>query len=513
VPPASILFVDPEGRGAEPPAAPHYFGDLNLDIVATAILEGHGGFGLEALLWAPLLRRDDVKFRQEVFRDLDGTAMSVSFREFTDTVGAVRDQLTRSDRAKHDYEQQRWHLDAAVAYCDAVLALNEALGGAELQSRGLRRAGAYVLSYVESAPFMSLARDACETSTALAGVTYCISIEAGRVRVSPFRGEPDHGSELDKTFARFAPAAPGEGDEPGSGERDEGGIDHVETQVLELVAQHFPEAFSQAAVFSQMHRDFLDTTIMSLDGEAHFYLAVLDYVDKLRSADLRFCYPEIVDHVDQSSVSCAFDLALAGRLVERKDPVVSNDFHFDVGEHIFVVTGPNQGGKTTFARMVGQVHHFAALGCPVPALAAKVPLSDQMFTHFARQEQAFDRRGALEDDLIRAHSALRSATARSLLIFNEIFTSTTNDDAAFLGTRILEEVLKLGARCVYVTFVDELACFDETVVSMVAKVREDDPSDRTYKLARQPADGRAYAAALAQKYGLSYRRLKERVAP
>ena len=509
----SILFEHPETASVLSPAAPAYFGDLNLDVVAAAILEDHAGFGLERLLWTPLRNRDDVRFRQEVFQDLDGTGLFAHFMEFTGTMGIVRDRLARSERARHTYEQQRFHLDAAVAYCEAVLALHEAVRVSGPRSRGLRRAGAFLFVYVGSGSFTDLAAAARDACAALAEVTYCVSIERGKVRVSPFRDEQAYGPELEETFTPLGPAVLEDRDELVAGQSDDDGVDHVEARVVELVAQHFPAAFSRLAAFCREHSDFLDDALVDLDRQAHFYLAVLEHVERLKSAGLRFCYPEVVDHADGLYVSDAFDLALAGHLVECGRPMVSNHFRIEPGERVLVVTGPNHGGKTTFARMVGQVHHLAALGGPVPGTAAKVPLCDRIFTHFARQERPSDRRGALEDDLVRAHTSLRSASARSLLVFNEIFTSTTSEDATRLGTCILQEVLRLGAHCVYVTFVDELASLGQGVVSMVATVNRDDPSARTYKVVRQRADGRAYAASLAEKYGLSYERLKDRVAP
>jgi DNA mismatch repair protein MutS len=61
-----------------------------------------------------------------------------------------------------------------------------------------------------------------------------------------------------------------------------------------------------------------------------------------------------------------------------------------------------------------------------------------------------------------------------------------------------------------VTVVDELASLNEACVSMVATVVQDNPAERTYQLVRKPADGLAYAAAIAGKYGLTYRQLKDR---
>jgi DNA mismatch repair protein MutS len=99
-----------------------------------------------------------------------------------------------------------------------------------------------------------------------------------------------------------------------------------------------------------------------------------------------------------------------------------------------------------------------------------------------------------------------------VVVVNESFSSTTVADALFIGARVLEKLLEIGALVVYVTFIDELSRLPEATVSMVAEVLPEGPSVRTFKLSRRPADGRAYAMALARKHGLSYNELKQRVA-
>jgi DNA mismatch repair protein MutS len=95
---------------------------------------------------------------------------------------------------------------------------------------------------------------------------------------------------------------------------------------------------------------------------------------------------------------------------------------------------------------------------------------------------------------------------------NESFSSTTLGDALFVGSEVIHQIIDRGCLGVYVTFVDEIASLSPATVSMVSQVVPDNPAERTYKLVRQPADGLAYAWAIAEKYGLTFDRVSARVA-
>jgi DNA mismatch repair protein MutS len=503
----SILFADP----SEPDERddPSMFSDLNLDQVFAAVAAGRDEYDLMPFFRAPLHDARAVEYRHQIQRDLENKAVSEAVAEFADRLREMRKHLVQAGKLRHRYQKEHWILDATGIYCRAVAALSDALAALELRSRGLIAFRQYLAGYTQSAAFTGLAADLERVTRLLGEVRYCINIKGNRVTVTKYEGEDDYSAEVQKTFARFAE---NEAEDYRIGFRSFPDMNHVEERILDRVARLLPEVFQALDEFCARHDRYIDKKIRAFDREIQFYVAYRAFIAPMQAAGLEFCYPAVSADAKRISVTGSFDLALAAKLMPRASAVVRNDFHLEDPERIFVVTGPNHGGKTTFARMFGQLHYLASLGYPVPAASASLFLPDRVYTHFEREEDLATLRGKFEDELVRIRAVLEQATGDSVLVMNESFASTTLRDALFVGERVLGQMADLGLLGVYVTFVDELASLNEACVSMVATVVPDNPAERTYELVRKPADGLAYAAAIAGKYRLTYQQLRERLA-
>jgi DNA mismatch repair protein MutS len=504
----TILFDRPDQRAAEREEPP-IFADLNLDQVLAAMTRGREEYDLKPFFYAPLHDVAAVQYRHDVLRDLEQKDVLEAVERFAQQMRRMRDHLAQAEKLRYRLQKERWFLDAVAVYCDAVRALADRLAHLDVRSRGFQAFRDYLADYTASAGFTSLTAETRQRRADLDSVTYSVNIKGARVTVSAYEGEPDYGAEVAETFAKFK-----QGDVKDHHTKlpDFPDMNSVEERVLGLVARLFPDVFQALDAYCAQHRDYLDDTIGTFDREVQFYVAYLEYSKRFKSAGLPFCYPEVSSRSKEVCARGAFDLALANRLVAEGGTVVGNDFFLQDPERIIVVTGPNQGGKTTFARMFGVLHYLASLGYPVPATEARLFLPDRIFTHFEREEDLLTLRGKLEDELYRIHEILEQATSDSILIMNESFSSTTLRDSLRLGAAVLQQIMALDLVCVYVTFVDELASLSEKTVSMVSTIEPDNPAVRTFKIVRRPADGLAYAAVIADRYGLTYEALRKRVA-
>lgn len=506
---ASVLFRTPDDqRKAGEAGATNFFGDLNFDQLVAAITASREVYDLSSFFAMPLQDVDAVAFRHEVMRDLEKPQLLTRLKAFAAGMHVVRDRLAQLDRHYAERQKHRWFLDAANFYAETVKRLVADLLSEEVRSHGLAAFRDHAREYAATKEFIDMAQEAKRLEGELAAIRYSLFTDGSRVEVSRYHDEANYTEEVEATFARFRQ---GEVGAYKFSVADRLEMNHVEERILEGVASIHPETFSAVARFRTAHAEFLEATIAAFDREIQFYIAYLDLIAPLKEAGLPFCYPTVSTSSKEVSNEQGFDLALALKLARTNAVPVCNDFKLEGPERIMVVSGPNQGGKTTFARTFGQLHLLAGLGYPVPGTKAQLFLADRIFAYFEREEHMTNHRGKLEDDLVRVRDILAKASPRSVVIINELFSSTSLQDAVAISRKIAAALFDLDVIGVWVTFLDELASLSNKTVSMVSTVVPENPALRTFKIVRRPADGLAYAMSIAEKYRLTHNLIRERI--
>ena len=196
------------------------------------------------------------------------------------------------------------------------------------------------------------------------------------------------------------------------------------------------------------------------------------------------------------------------------DPIVQNDLAFDENAAIFVLTGPNRGGKSVITCALGLAQCMMQLGLPVPAASAKISPVDGIYTHFPTGADDTIDKGRLGEECARLTEILDAVTPESLVLLDESLSSTGSFEASYIAAEVLAGLSRVGCRCLFSTHLHELAaevdainartkpCGGVPIDTLVAGIKGE--GTRSFVITRAKPDGKSYARDIAEKYGLSY---------
>lgn len=503
----SILFENKVNEiWSENYKMPDFFVDLNLNQIIIEVLQGKEEYNLTPFFYNNLTDIATINYRLEVMKDCENPRLFNNITTYSNEMKKVREFIGFSQNLHNRYQREKWLLDGANIYCNAILNLYEALNLVDLRSTGLKLFYNWLSEYINSDCFVILSTETKGLEQKFNSIKYSLQVESDKVVVTSDDYESDYCSTINSTFENL----------------NEVKFDYqinfftslemcvLETKILEIVRKMHQETFDDLDAYSVKHADFQDKTIKAFDREIQFYISYLEYIGKLKQKGFNFSYPNL-GYKKHLNIFRGYDLALAYKLQASQISIICNDFYLDNEERIYILTGPNQGGKTTFARAFGQIQFLASLGCPVPCQKADLFLFDKIFTHFSMEENLSTNAGRLKEELTRLNQILKRATTNSIIIINELFATTTSYDAYTMGKKILEHFIALDCICLYVTHIYELTLISKKTVSLVAAVNSVEGEIRTYKILRRPADGFAYANSIVEKYDLTYSKIKERL--
>ena len=195
------------------------------------------------------------------------------------------------------------------------------------------------------------------------------------------------------------------------------------------------------------------------------------------------------------------------------DEIVTNDLEFDDNARIYVLTGPNRGGKSVITVALGAAEAFCMLGLPVPAKHAEISPVDGIFTHFPEGADDTIDKGRLGEECARLREIFDGVTENSMVLLDESLSSTGAYEAAYIASEILTGFAVMRTRGIFSTHLHELAAGVPEInrksaelggISIDTLVAGIEEGKRSFKIVRAKPDGKSYARDIANKYGLSF---------
>ncbi len=242
-----------------------------------------------------------------------------------------------------------------------------------------------------------------------------------------------------------------------------------------------------------------------------------EIIEKLKKLDLPLCTPCVFPKKDKRFVARGlYNPALGEKLrsVNPEEKIIENDFKFDDNGMIYILTGPNRGGKSVILCAVGIAQLMFQLGLPVPARYAEMSPVECIYTHFANFSDSTLGKGRLGEECARLKEMFSSLNEYSMVLMDETLSSTDSMEAAVIGKELLAVMSAFGCRGIFATHIHELALKTNEINTMnTCRSRVDtlvagvSGGKRTYKIARAVPDGKSYAKDIAERYGLSFENL------
>jgi DNA mismatch repair ATPase MutS len=229
-------------------------------------------------------------------------------------------------------------------------------------------------------------------------------------------------------------------------DRDENGsraLSELRGKGINLVAN----ALAQSA-------DHILSFFSMLRAELAFYVGCLNLQSRLGEKGEPTCFPIPLAR-GQSALSAQglYDVCLTLNLEGR---VVGNDVKAE-NKGLVMITGANQGGKSTFLRSVGLAYLMMQSGMFVAAESFRANVCDGIFTHYKREEDATMKSGKLDEELSRMRDIADKITPNCILLCNESFASTNEREGSEIARQVARALIEAGVKVFYVTHLFDLA--------------------------------------------------------
>lgn len=509
--------------------APLYFEDMNLDQVISYITKHYAQYHLEDFYY-DLPQKTTCIQRQQVIKDMMNPRIYQQLKDFIADEMVLEERGTLETECKYRYQSMKLALDNCALFYRMFRGLLQCFEKEEPQSEGLKKLYESIQSEVFTEEgirlealvkeiedgFENITFSACYDMEKISSRSLIVKERKTSVRIVTDKEEItsediEYENYQDK-IAKYLFLQNLNAQKENHPFCDSKDINDFERNVLRILRKMKPTFFEKMEKLCAKPLNYDPNGIKEMVRECAFYVSYVEFVNSMNRFGYKFSLPEITN--EEFSMINGYDLALALKMMENGGKIVPNCCDYQGKERFFIVTGPNQGGKTTFARMLGQQVYFAQMGLFVPAVSAKIPSFHAIHSHFAREEAEEVGAGKLKEELLRLAPILedikKEEGKRIYVVINELFTTAATYDAVVMGHKVIDYLCDSNCFGVYVTHVRELAEGKEETVSLTAEVSDDTMRSRTYKITRNEA-AVGQAQSIAYKYGLTYEQMQRRV--
>ena len=447
--------------------------------------------------------RQVQEFRRAVYRDVKKEAVYQALLSYRSGLEGVFDIRREKENVSDPMQRAVWRVREEGAYWNLYEELAKNLAEAGTESEGMREFLSILQGILQSDEYLKAKEQTDGILKEIKGIRFLLTYDRDRISVS--LGEVGGAGAYEEWLER---ATGGERMQMKNPFFAEVPVTELERACLDVLEKKKPEFFKALSKVADWDEEYTKPVLRRFEKEILYYLAYATFQRDMEKAGFVFATPDTTEG-KRMEAKGLYDLALAAASLSTGRKVIANEFYFGEGERFFVLTGPNQGGKTTFARSLGQLIYFCKMGLDVPAASASVPFFPGIQTHFSVEESVQTGRGKLMEELVRLAPMMKDRRNGSFVVINELFTTAANYDAQIMGKRVLKHFNELGCMGIYVTHLKELTDACDGVVSLKAML--DEHGIQTFEIRRGEAEDIASAANQMNKYRLNYEQLKERL--
>lgn len=252
--------------------------------------------------------------------------------------------------------------------------------------------------------------------------------------------------------------------------------------------------------------------------EIEFLTKAVTLLEELKARGIKLVYPVLrEDGIPLFNAKGLINPVIA---MKTDSEMVPNDIAFDDDAGIYIITGPNRGGKSVITCAVGHAAVMTALGLPVCADALEISPCDNVFCHFPAGSDETVNMGRLGEECARLSDIFTSVTARSFVLLDESLSSTGSFEASYIASEVLLGFSLVGCRTLFSTHLHDLAsklseinseCKKLGGVPVDSLVADISDGERSFKVRRASPDGKSYASDIANKYGLSLSDIQKKI--